>query len=353
MRYGLFLLWMLFWSVPMATAQMSIGIEVPGASIGVNLPLFPDLVRVPGYPVYYAPRLDANFFFYDGMYWVYQGDDWYTSSWYSGPWARVTPVAVPLYVLRVPVRYYRNPPPYFRGWRPEAPPRWGQHWGNEWEQQRSGWDRWNRKSAPAPAPLPVYQRRYAGDRYPQAEQQPALRSRSYHYQPRDAMVRQHYQEQRPQAAPPPERAQQRPPPERSRGQQDIQRSGPSAPPQPAQPAQQAPPQERHPGRQDIRSSAPQPPQPRAAVVPPPQPSRRGGDDAQRSGPPPQTDPRQRGSANQNHSQQAQQMVAPQERQTPRPDRQNSQHGKGVPQEGGRGQDKEHERGDQRGQDYKK
>jgi hypothetical protein len=352
MRYGLFVLWMLFSSVPMATAQMSIGIEVPGASIGVSLPLFPNLVRVPGYPVYYAPRLNSNFFFYDGMYWVYQGDDWYTSSWYSGPWARVAPAVVPLYVLRVPVRYYRNPPPYFRGWRPEAPPRWGQHWGNEWERQRSGWDRWNRRSAPAPAPLPVYQRRYAGDRYPQAEQQPPLHSRNYHYQPHDAMVRPHYPEQRPQAAPPPERAQQRPPTERGPGQQDNQRSRPPA--LPPQPAQLPPPQERHPGRQDIpRSSARPPPQPGAAAVPPAQPPRRGGEDAQRSSPP-QADPRQRGPANQDHIQQPQQpTVAPHERQPARSDRENSQHGKGAPQEGGRGQDKEHERGDERGQEHKK
>ena len=43
---------------------------------------------------------------------------------------------LPLYVLRVPVRYYRSPPAYFRGWRAEAPPRWGDHWGNDWQQRR-------------------------------------------------------------------------------------------------------------------------------------------------------------------------------------------------------------------------
>ena len=133
MRYRLLLLWMLFCSVPLATAQVSIGVALPGVSIGINVPLFPELVRVPGYPVYYAPREETNFFFYDGRYWVYQSDDWYASSWYNGPWQRVAPTVVPLYLLRVPVRYYRNPPAYFSGWQPNAPPRWGQHWGNEWE----------------------------------------------------------------------------------------------------------------------------------------------------------------------------------------------------------------------------
>jgi len=44
---------------------------MPEVSIGINLPLFPRLVPVPGYPVYHAPEVDANYFFYDGMYWVY------------------------------------------------------------------------------------------------------------------------------------------------------------------------------------------------------------------------------------------------------------------------------------------
>ena len=46
---------------------------------------------MPGYPVYYAPRINSNYFFYDGMYWVYQRDNWYASSWYNGPWGLVAP----------------------------------------------------------------------------------------------------------------------------------------------------------------------------------------------------------------------------------------------------------------------
>src|SRR5450759_14850 len=203
MRYVLIVLWMLFGSVTSAVAQVGVGIWRPGVSIGINLPLYPDLVPVPGYPVYYAPRLNSNYFFYDGMYWVYQRDNWYASSWYNGPWGLVDRGVVPLFVLRIPVRYYRDPPVYFRGWQSDAAPRWGEHWGNQWQQQRSGWDRWNRSSAPAAAPLPVYQRQYSGDRYPRVEQQQALRSQNYRYQPRDAVVRQHYREQTVQRAPAP------------------------------------------------------------------------------------------------------------------------------------------------------
>jgi hypothetical protein len=192
MRRAWIVLWMLLSSATCAFAQVSIGIGLPHVSIGINLPVYPELVPVPGYPVYYAPRMEANYFFYDGLYWVYEGDQWYASSWYNGPWSIVAPAAVPYFVLRIPVSYYRRPPAYFRGWRADAPPRWGEHWGRDWERRRAGWDKWNRSAGPRPAPLPVYQRQYAGDRYPRAEQQRDIRSEHYRYQPRSAAVREHY-----------------------------------------------------------------------------------------------------------------------------------------------------------------
>ena len=136
-----------------APAQVSFGLSLPGLSIGVNVPVYPELVPVPGYPVYYAPNIDSNYFFYDGMYWLFQNDNWYTSSWYNGPWVLVAPDAVPLYVLRVPVRYYRRPPVYFNAWYADAPPRWGEHWGRGWEDHHRGWDRWNHAAVPAPGPV--------------------------------------------------------------------------------------------------------------------------------------------------------------------------------------------------------
>ncbi|MDE1949990.1 MAG: hypothetical protein KGI35_15330, partial [Burkholderiales bacterium] len=186
-----------------AAAQLGVAISLPGVSIGIDVPIYPELVRVPGYPVYYAPRLAANYFFYDGMYWVLQDDDWYASDWYDGPWSRVSAQAVPLFVLRIPVRYFRSPPGYFRGWQADAAPRWGEHWGPAWQQRRRGWDRWDRQRVPAAAPLPAYQRQYPAARYPQAEQQQAIRSQNYRYQPHEAVVRQHFQEAARQPAPQP------------------------------------------------------------------------------------------------------------------------------------------------------
>ena len=177
---------------------MSIG--VPSIDIGIHLPALPALTLVPGSPVYYAPSVDGNFFFYDGMYWVYQNDNWYSSSWYGGPWALVDPEIVPPFILQVPGRYYRRPPAYFHGWAASAPPRWAEHWGPAWAEKHRGWDQGDRAHVPPPAPLPAYQRQYSGKRYPTVQQQPTLHARNYKYQPREPVVRQHY-EQHAAAAP--------------------------------------------------------------------------------------------------------------------------------------------------------
>ncbi len=248
--FGLIVFWMLVSLANSASAGISIGIGLPNLSIGINLPVYPVLAPVPGYPVYYAPQVDGNYFFYDGMYWVYQDDNWYASTWYNGPWALVEPYAVPLYVLRIPVRYYQQPPEYFRGWRSNAPPRWGQHWGREWEQRRGGWNQWNRASVPARAPRPSYQRNYTGDRYPQrVEQQHTLRNQSYRYQPRDEVVRQHIRQQ---AAPAPaQRGRQEARPAGNQRQIEPQRSAPHQQGAPADPRMQ-PPQQHAPAVQGQR-----------------------------------------------------------------------------------------------------
>ena len=313
MRYALVVLSMLFCTATSTLAQVSVGvgIAVPGVSIGVNVPAYPELVVVPGYPVYYAPRLRSNYFFYDGMYWVYVDDNWYASYWYNGPWSLVGPEVVPVFLLRVPVRYYRAPPTYFGGWRSDAPPRWGQHWGPQWQQRRTGWDRWNRTSAPAPAPLPVYQRQYSGDRYPRAvDQQQALQGQRYRYRPRDAVVRQHYQENVQRAPVTTQRERQQAPRETSRRQQDLQ--------------QQSAPQETSRRQQEIQRSRPSAPQQAPVQAAPTQ---------------------QKGAA-------VQEQKAP-------PRAQREQHAprsaqQGAPQDKGKGREKDRERGEgrERGPDRK-
>jgi hypothetical protein len=218
------LLALLMAAVGPASAQVSVGIgvELPGVRIGIDLPALPRLVPVPGYPVYYAPQVPGNYFFYDGLYWVSEGDEWYSSGWYNGPWRTVGRERIPLFLLRVPVRYYRDPPPFFRGWRADAPPRWGERWGPQWNDSHRGWDQWDRRGAPRAAPLPQYQRPYAGPRYPQRERQEQIQSSQYRWQPRDAQVREHLQEraQEPQRQP-----HQQPPPRQQPPQQQQQTPG--------------------------------------------------------------------------------------------------------------------------------
>lgn len=200
-RNGLMALAVVLCTITSAAAQVSVNVGLPGVSIGINQPAYPELVVVPGYPVYYAPQVNANYFFYDGMFWVYDQDNWYASTWYNGPWEVVDPDTVPLFILRIPVRFYRQPPSYFRGWNADAAPRWGDHWGEAWQQHRSGWDTWNHSSVPAPAPLPVYQRQYSGNRYPAAAQQQVLQSQNYRYRPQDTVAQHYYQAHGAQSAP--------------------------------------------------------------------------------------------------------------------------------------------------------
>ena len=215
-----------------AYAQLSFGFSSGGVSLGFTVPTYPRLVAVPGYPVYYAPGINGNYFFYDGLYWVFNDDDgnWYQSSWYNGPWSMVPPEAVRLYVLRVPVQYYRRPPAFFQGWARNAPPRWGDHWGRGWSDQHRGWDRWDRTKAQRAAPLPSYQRNYSGDRYPRNEEQARTNEQNYKYQPRDQSVRDHWQGRgQPSNDARPQRAERAAPQQRATPHEAAQREQAAAP----------------------------------------------------------------------------------------------------------------------------
>jgi hypothetical protein len=312
-----------------AETQMDVGagIRASDLSIGIELSSYPDLVPVPGYPVYYYPGGDFNYFYYDGLYWVLSGDNWYASGWYNGPWNWMDPYYVPAFVLRIPVRYYRRPPVYFRGWPADSPPRWDEHWGSDWNTRRRGWDQWDRRSVPPPAPLPTYQGKYSGDRYPRApEQRNSIRTTEDHYQPREPVSRQYWQlqqTQRPRAQQPP--LMQRPP---------IQPRPPQVQPAPAQQPPQiyVPPVQQPPQLQP--APTPQPPQ--LQPVPAQQPPR-----MQR--PPPQQQPPQ---IHMPPAQQPPRMQRPpdqQPRQMQHPPAQQTPHKDAAPSERGRdNKDRDHD-----------
>ena len=146
-----------------------------------DVPSYPRLVLISRTASYYAPDLAANYFYYDGTYWVYQGDEWYQGAWYNGPWAKVNPLRVPLSILQIPLLYYNNAPAYFSGGASNAPPRWDVHWGPAWARYRGVWEAPMRGAVAILAPTPDYQGHYEGAQYPDAAQQIALRTHYFPY----------------------------------------------------------------------------------------------------------------------------------------------------------------------------
>ena len=166
--------------------------------IDVDLPQYPEMEPVEDLPVYYAPAVNSTDFYYDGLYWDYYHDGyhdgWYASTWYNGPWAYVDPVYVPTYILWIPIRYYHKPPAFWRNWNAHGRPRWGERWGADWQSRHNAVYGQHRGPAPARAPLPVYQRNFNRGNYPRAvQQQTAIHTQQYAYQPRENIVRQQYQ----------------------------------------------------------------------------------------------------------------------------------------------------------------
>jgi hypothetical protein len=103
-----------------ATAQdvkINIGLGVP--PIVLTAP--PQLMVVPGTPVYYAPDVQANLFVYKGRYYTVAHGVWSMAPAYNGPWAVIQIGKVPPPVLAVPVEYYKIPPGHLKE---KGPPPW-------------------------------------------------------------------------------------------------------------------------------------------------------------------------------------------------------------------------------------
>src|SRR5262245_35638057 len=87
-----------------ADVHINIGVPPP-PQIVVAQP--PQLVIVPRTPVYYAPDVPYNYFYYDGRYYTNHEGAWFYSSASSGPWVYVALGSVPRPIRTVPVRYYK------------------------------------------------------------------------------------------------------------------------------------------------------------------------------------------------------------------------------------------------------
>jgi hypothetical protein len=110
--------------LPLASAwaqNVSVGINTPSVTFGLNIGAPPPLVAVPGLPVYQAPSVPDNYFVYQGAYYLYHGGAWHYSRHYNGPWMALQLHQVPQPILAVPVPYYKHPPAH---WKKHGPPPW-------------------------------------------------------------------------------------------------------------------------------------------------------------------------------------------------------------------------------------
>lgn len=96
---------------PARAADVHIGINIgvpPPPPVVLEAP--PPLIVVPRSPVYYAPQLPYNYFYYHGTYYTLHDGAWFSAASFGGPWGYVAVGRVPRPILAVPVRYYRVPP---------------------------------------------------------------------------------------------------------------------------------------------------------------------------------------------------------------------------------------------------
>ena len=114
------------------------GRATAGLNIDFNLIAQPQLVVVPGTPVAYAPTVPANYFFYNGQYYLFTDGGWFVAGGYNGPWLALSPAYVPRALLTVPVNYYRAAPRQWQHWHRAQPPRWAPVWGHQWRDHGRG-----------------------------------------------------------------------------------------------------------------------------------------------------------------------------------------------------------------------
>lgn len=107
---------------PALADSLSIGVRTDSVSLGINIGGPPQLVYVPGTPVYQAPSLPYNYFAYGGRYYLFHNGAWLSAVYYNGPWTVIALERVPRPILAVPVPYYKAPPGHWK--KTHGPPPW-------------------------------------------------------------------------------------------------------------------------------------------------------------------------------------------------------------------------------------
>ena len=127
-----------FLSAPAQATSLSIGMRTDNVSLGIRIGEEPRLVVVPGTPVYEAPTLPYNYFYYGGRFYLYHEGPWLRVASYNGPWTVIAIEQVPRPILRVPAEHYRARPEH---WKRSGPPPWAEAQKDEKRRERGRGDR--------------------------------------------------------------------------------------------------------------------------------------------------------------------------------------------------------------------
>ncbi|WAC07473.1 MAG: hypothetical protein OS130_14830 [Thermodesulfobacteriota bacterium] len=78
----------------------------------VMMPAPPAVVLIPNTPVYYAPDMGMDMFFYSGYWYRRHHNYWFRAAYYNGPWMYMSPRRVPAVVMNAP--YHKIPPGHMK-----------------------------------------------------------------------------------------------------------------------------------------------------------------------------------------------------------------------------------------------
>ena len=95
-----------------AEVNVHVGIGLPLPI--VLIPAAPAVVCIPDTPVYYAPDVGIDIFFYSGHWYRPYRGYWYRATYYNGPWAYLPPQRVPAVLVHLPANNYNVPPGHQR-----------------------------------------------------------------------------------------------------------------------------------------------------------------------------------------------------------------------------------------------
>ena len=107
---------------PALADSLSVGVRTDSVSLGINIGSPPQFAVVPGTPVYHAPSVPHNYFFFGGQYYLFHNEVWFSAGYYNGTWTIIALERVPQPILAVPVNYYKVPPGHWK--KKHGPPPW-------------------------------------------------------------------------------------------------------------------------------------------------------------------------------------------------------------------------------------